>query len=602
MMEDKKNDFELVDNDIISVYSINDEKKNFVEIIGSVTRPGTYQWNEGMLLTDLIKAAQGVKGESYLDRADVTRTKPDLTKELLRVNLAKALEGDETQNLLLEKLDEVKIYSIHEVEGPQFVSIRGHVKNPGQYPLLKNMTLYDLLFKAGGMHDHEFLKNTYLNRADIVRVRDSALKSDLFTFNLGKLLEGDQRQNRLLRNQDEVIIYPMDFIEDRPSVIVSGHVKRPGRYRFSENMTLYDLLFKAGGMLDENFRDETYLERADLIRFNEGGIAQRTIPIHLGKVLLKDPKENMEMRDRDELIVYDIYTIERKKYITIAGKVKNPGNFELTENMTLKDLVIRAGGYTNDAFRVKAEVARIDPWNVDENNLATIINVELPKILSEEGDENDNFLLEEFDRIIIRKHPFWQLQRTVKITGEIKFPGEYSLRNSRENLSDIVKRAGGTTSEAFLEGAIFTRKGIRVVLDLEEALRSQSGKDDIRLLPGDSLSIPRHPMIVQLSGAFQIPGFVKYVSGKSANFYINRAGGFVRDADKDKAFILRANGRVEPIAKRFWWDPKVHEGDDIRVELKEITEPFDTSAFLKDTASILASFASVLFIISQASK
>ena len=109
-------------------------------------------------------------------------------------------------------------------------------------------------------------------------------------------------------------------------------------------------------------------------------------------------------------------------------------------------------------------------------------------------------------------------------------------------------------------------------------------------------------MIVQLSGAFQIPGFVKYVTGKSSNFYINRAGGFLRDAEKDNAFILRANGRIEPISKRFWWDPKVHEGDDIRVGLKEIRDPFDLSAFLKDSASIMASFASVLFIISQASK
>jgi len=333
------------------------------------------------------------------------------------------MSGDTTQNLQLHKLDEVRIYSIHEIEGSYTVTIRGHVKRPGRYPLLENMNLYDLLFKAGGMLDPAYMKNTYLERADIIRIGDNALKRDILTFNLGQLLDGDTDENIRLRNQDEIFIYSMTDIEGMPSVRVSGHVRRPGRYRFQDNMTVYDLLFKSGGMLDEDYRKETYLERADLLRLNDDGITRKTIPIHIGKVLLKDPKENIHLIDKDELIVYDIFTVERKKFVTITGRVKRPGQIELTEGMSLKDLLMRAGGYTDDAFRFQAEIARIDPWNLSDNSLADIIEVDLPKTLSEDRTDDQAFLLKEYDRITVMRHPNWQLQRTVTLSGEVKFPG-----------------------------------------------------------------------------------------------------------------------------------------------------------------------------------
>jgi len=601
-MEDKDKDFRLEEGDVISVFSILDFKMNLVNIEGSVLRPGTYEWKEGMRLTDLIEEADKVLGEIFLDRADITRTRADLTRELIRINLGLALDGDSTHNLLLEKLDDIRIYSIHEIEGAHTVTIGGHVKNPGRYPLFDNMTLYDLLFKAGGMLDPAFLKNTYLKRADIIRMGDTSLERDLFTFNLGKLLDGDEGQNLKLRNQDEVFVYSMDSIEDKPSVRISGHVRRPGRYRFQDNMTIYDLLFKAGGMLDEAFRKETYLERADLIRLNEDGITKSTIPIHLGKALLKDPKENMQLKDRDEFIVYDIFTVERKKYVTITGRVKRPGQFELTQGMSLKDLVMRAGGYTDDAFRSQAEIARIDPWNLNENSLADIFKVNLPQTLSEDGIDDQEFLLNEYDRITVRRHPSWQLQRTVNVSGEVKFPGEYSLKDREEKLSDLVERAGGLTSEAFEEGAVFSRRDQRVILDLKKALKSKSVKDDLILFPDDNLFIPNHPMVVQLGGAVQTPGLLKFMPEKKAKYYIDTAGGFHRDADEGSTLIVRANGRVDNATKRFWWDPMVYEGDQIRVAMKEKKKPFDFSEFLKESASISASLATVFFIISQSSK
>ncbi len=171
---------------------------------------------------------------------------------------------------------------------------------------------------------------------------------------------------------------------------------------------------------------------------------------------------------------------------------------------------------TYDWAAFQAEIARIDPWNLSENSLADIFDVNLPQTLSEDGIDDQEFLLNEYDRVTVRRHPSWQLQRTVNVSGEVKFPGEYSLKNREEKLSDLVERAGGLTSEAFEEGAVFSRGGQRVILDLKKALKSKSVKDDLILFPDDNLSIPKHPMVVQLDGAVQTPGLLKFMPGKKA--------------------------------------------------------------------------------------
>ena len=122
------------------------------------------------------------------------------------------------------------------------------------------------------------------------------------------------------------------------------------------------------------------------------------------------------------------------------------------------------------------------------------------------------------------------------------------------------------------------------------------------LIPGDNILIPKHPMVVSLSGAVQTPGLLKYIPGKKVKYYINNVGGFQGESNYGSALIVRANGKVESATKRFSRDPIVNEGDEIKVAFKEKGEPFDLSEFLKESSSIMASFATVIFIISQSKK
>ena len=497
-------DFKLVDSDVISVFSIIDFKRNLVSISGTIMKPGIYEWTSNLRLSELIGEAGGILGDAFLDRAEIVRTLSDSSRVLLNVNLAGALEEDTLNNITLEKLDEVRIYSIRD---------------------MKNL----------------------------------------------------------------------------PEVSIFGHVLRQGRYELLNNMTLYDLIFKAGGMLDDNFRKLTYLERADVIRVNEDGITKKTISVNLQNVLDKKVEDNLLLQNYDEVRIYDIWTVKRKRYVTIVGKVKEPDQFELTDKMTLRDLIIRAGGYTDDAYVYKAEIAKIDPYNLDENTLATIEIVDLPQDLSQSDDKNE-YYLSEYDKITVRRHPFWQLHVSVSILGQVKFPGEYALRTQEEGIYDLVQRAGGLLSDPFLIGARLMRGNNRVVIDFKKVLKKRSPKHDLVLMPGDIIIIPKSPKIVEVSGSVNIPGLIKYVPGNKSMYYISRAGGFHVDADKGNARISRADGRVVNSKKRFWWDPKVNEGDEIIISLKEEKEPFDFSEFLTETSSIVASLATIAFVIVQSTK
>jgi len=497
-------DFTLIDNDVISIFSIIDFKRNLVSISGPIMRPGTYEWTSDLRLSELIRDAGGVHGDVFLDRAEIVRTMDDSSRVLLNVNLAKALEGDTKHNISLNQLDEVRIYSIHDMRNP-------------------------------------------------------------------------------------------------PEVSIFGHVLRQGRYELLNNMTLYDLIFRAGGMLDDDFKKLTYLERADIIRINEDGITKKTIPVNLQGVLDQKVEDNLLLHNHDEVIIYDIWTIKKRRYVTIVGKVKNPDQFELTDNMTLKDLIIRAGGYTDDAFVYQAEIAKINPYNLDENTLATIEIVDLPQDLSINGDSKE-YYLSEYDKVTVKRHPFWQLHVSVSVLGQVKFPGEYALRTPEEGIYDLVQRAGGLVSDPFLIGARLMRENNRVVVDFKKALKKSSPKDDLILMPGDIIIIPKRPKIVEVSGSVNIPGLIKFVPGNKSMYYISRAGGFHMDGDKGNTRISRADGSVVSSKRRFWWDPKVNEGDEVIVALKEKKDPFDLSEFLSETSTILASLATIVFVISQSTK
>ena len=188
-------------------------------------------------LSELIDNADGVLGDVYLERVDIVRIKPDFTEELIKLDLGQALEGNPDNDISLQGLDRVRVYSMSEMVPKTYVSITGHVKRPGRFLLQENMTLYDLIFKAGGFVDEEYKKLTYLDRAELVRFKERGGEKEIISFNLGEVLNNEGMANTVLRTDDAVRVYSLVEVEGEERYIsINGHVKRPGRYElFEEN-------------------------------------------------------------------------------------------------------------------------------------------------------------------------------------------------------------------------------------------------------------------------------------------------------------------------------------------------------------------------------
>ena len=479
-----KEDFPLQDGDRIQIFSVMDSRQNIVELQGAVSRPGIYDLGDSLKLSELISKADGLLGDAYMERVDIVRIKPDLKEELIKLDLRQVINGNVDEDIALQGLDRVRVFGMGELIPKTYVEISGHVKYPGRFILQENMTLFDLIFKAGkGYVDNEYKKLTYLERAELIRVKQNSNEKEIIPFNLGQVLDQKGMASTLLRSRDEIRIYSVkDILGTENYVFINGYVKRPGTYElFEDNMRIYDLLFMAGGFDDPLYKSQAYMKRVDLIRFNQDRITKSIISLNLEEILAnKSSDQNIQLIPGDEIRVYPETIFNTVKPVSIKGVVRLPGKYNLKTDMTLKDLILEAGGLNENIYRYKVEVARIDPLNDNLDDYAEIIVFELDEEFSEAYSYLDDdlknevaakpnsFELKPYDLVTIRPDPYFSNQKEVSITGEILYPGKYTILRSNEKLTDIIERAGGLRPNAYPFGSKFSRSGKVVQLDFKK--------------------------------------------------------------------------------------------------------------------------------------
>ncbi len=201
-------------------------------------------------------------------------------------------------------------------------------------------------------------------------------------------------------------------------------------------------------------------------------------------------------------------------------------------------------------------------------------------------------MLQPYDNVFIRRIPGWELQRNVYVTGEVQFPGRYTLTRRDEKLSSLVSRAGGTTKDAYVRGAQFYRaegRAGRIGVDLDRVLRDSTFRDNLILFAGDSLYVPQYQPVVKVEGAVNSPVAVAYVPDQSTSFYVDRAGGYARRADRGRTYVVQPNGAVNTRSTR----PE----PGARVVVPEIPATEEKSNWPQVLTSIMTSLSAALTAI-----
>ena len=537
---------QLSDGDSVMVSSVLPDIENMVILEGKVNRPGTYELKDGMKISDLFSDANQPLGEVYMERADLIRLNEDRkTTSLIHVNLGKALAGEADYDIKLASLDRLVVYSKWDIQffPPRMIRISGPVQRPGNYERSDAMTIKDLLLRAGGI-----LPTTYLNRADLNRYDFIKEVTRIIPLDLRKVLDGDDSANILLEDRDVLRLYTIkesQFIPER-SLTISGPVQRPGKYERSEDMTIRDLLVKAGGLLPT-----TYLNRADLNRYDFIKEVTRIIPLDLRKVLDGDDSANILLEDRD---VLRLYTIKESQFIperslTISGPVQRPGKYERSEDMTIRDLLVKAGGLLPDAYLSRADLLRYDYTTEKYIN----IPVNLAGVL--EGEPSENIKLNDRDRLTVyaQDEVRYIPKHTISIHGHVQRPGDYT-RFEGMRINDLLFAAGGLLPGAYenIEIAKSRSKGkTEIVVINYRSLRMGHEEQNLILDDDDVVSVRRNSSFFERPRWVEIEGEVRYpgeyaLSGKDDRLgdLIERAGGLTEHAYPKGSVFMREREHI----------------------------------------------------------
>lgn len=571
--------------------SVGQTRTIIVNVMGEVKVPGTYTVSAFASVFHALYMAGGINGLGTLRNIKVFRSGRLATVVDVYDYI---LNGRLTGNIRLQDNDVI-------VVGPYdcLVDIGGSVKRPMTYEMRKNESVASVIRYAGGFAGNAYKKSVRLLRS--TGHEKSVYNVGEFDMNNFRVADGD------VISADSILNRYDNMIE------VKGAVFRPGLYQLGQEINSVRSLIKhAEGVTEDAFTDHAVLHRLkkdrtlEVISVDVKGILDRSVA-------------DIPLQNGDVLFVPTQSDRTTARTITIHGEVQFPGSYQYADNETIEDFIMQAGGLTDAASTAKVDVSRriIDP-------AATTSPREIARTYSfmlKDGfiiDGTAGFKLEPYDEVYVRRSPGYQPQRNVSVSGEVLFAGTYTLDKKNTRLSDLVRKAGGITPEAFVRGARIERKindderirmksVMRVVnnqtgkdsvninlldsaetyyvgIELDKALENPGSNSDIVLREGDKLVVPEYNGTVKISGDVMYPNTVAYEAGKGYKYYINQAGGFGTRAKHSKTFIVYQNGRVSEAGKH-----KVEPGCEIIVPSK----PKSTGNTLANILGIGTSAASL---------
>ena len=545
-----------------------------INVMGEVVQPGTYALSSFSTVFHALYRAGGVSDIGSLRNVQVTRN----GKTVAKVDVYDFIMKGKTQDDIRLQEGDVIIVPAYEA----LVQISGNVKRPMKFEMKKNETLATLIGYAGG-----FSADAYTRSLRVVRQN-----GEEYEINTVKEIDYSAYP---MRNGDVVTA---EAILNRftNKLEVRGAVYRPGIYQLNgEINTVRALVNEAKGLMGDAFTNRAVLQR------EREDLTTEIISVDV-RSIMAGTSPDIPLQKNDILYIPSIHDLEDRGDVAIFGEVAKPDSYSYSDNMTLEDLIIRAGGLRESASTVRVDVSRRIK---DSKSTASTDSIgQMFTFALKDGfviDGQQGFTLQPYDQVFVRRSPGYQAQQNVQVTGEVLFGGTYAMTTTEERLSDLVKKAGGATPKAYLRGAKLIRVaneeekkrmrdvinlmnsqfgeammdslGIRVEdtfsvgIDLEKAMAKPGSEYDLVLREGDVLDVPKMNNTVKVNGAVMMPNTVGYLSDKNANYYLNQAGGYALNAKKSKKFVIYMNGQVARIKGRS--KDKIEPGCEIIVPSKK---------------------------------
>ena len=570
-----------------------------VNIVGEVYNPGSYTIPAINTAFNALIAARGPNQlgsirNIYLKRDGKTVDSLDVYRFLF--------DPSRSQDIYMQDGDYLFVPPANHI-----VEIIGAVNRPYTYEAKLGESVSSMIKYAGGYTTNAFKDIITLKRIEY----NSTKVNDVYK---------DHTESTVVQNGDEIVV---NKISRRLSnvVTVKGSIGVKGDYEFIQGEKLLALLERAK-CIDE----KTFLEKVYVIRLNNDR-TKTHITVNLGSII-NDPnhKNNIELHEYDIVRVLSVDDFDDQFFVSVFGSVRSSGDYEFGVGMNLQDVLLQSGGLTQQAENSKIEISRVMDYDISSNKIKprrTIVkNIKVGEalILSTEAQE---FMLQPFDQIFVRENPDYDEPVNVVLSGEVKYPGTYSLLTKNEKISSLIKRAGGLTNYAFKDGVTMYRRfsvvnennyelNIPEILldsiltnvelsniynkellnieklkeknfnydslvydivyfDFDKAVNKINSKHNLVLLEGDSLIVPRTLDVVHVTGdlnningtSISVPYF-----GKRANYYVrNFAGGFSKNNKKSRTIVTHANGvaRKSLNLGLFTISPKVKPGSTINV-------------------------------------
>jgi protein involved in polysaccharide export with SLBB domain len=576
----------LITNKLSLLFNTINEGKTYVSVtlgnirsikilvVGEASSPGTYTLPSVASVFNTLNACGGPNRNGSFRGIKVIRN----NKTIAVVDVYDfLLTGEMKNNIQLQDQDVLKIEPYK-----KRIELKGEFKNTGYFEAKDGETFQNMVTYAGG-----FTTNSYKDRVVAFRNTDKEKKisdlaiSDFETF--------------VVEDGDVFEVYSLlDRFENR--VRIGGAVFRPGTYSLSPDMTLKQLIQKADGL-----REDAFLHRGTIIREKDNKETE-ILSFNVNDVI--SGKTDMLLKKEDIVSIASAIEMQEQRKVAIFGEVKNPGEYDYHENMTLQDLIFAAGGVKEDAELRNIEIYRMEK---DPDILKT--GKQIAKQHTFTVDKNLDgldFNLEHRDQVIIRPISGYTEAKKVMVEGEVMFPGNYVLTSKQERISDVIKKAGGLNLYAYPKGAFMIRKISTSIaeekikrnvisnisdeltvksdeyykdedvvgIELEKILAYPGSEWDLYLEDGDIISIPRELQTVQVSGKVFLPSLVRFDQSRSFKYYINRSGGFSPNAYKRKSFVVYPNGESQTTKQiLFFRDyPEIKPGTIIYVPEKEKKE------------------------------